>query len=492
MNFPDEIVQRFRIVAVERIERIEAAWQQVLAKLDEASATLIHRELHTLKGDSRAVGFTDVDLVAHKLEDLLEVARARGYAVDDDFDLAVNMALRFMIMLIKKKAGSQLSGIDLPGFVGQIDTILRRHDVPHHRARPGSVPPRLRQASATRLAPAVKNQLAPVAVEAFLEYAVAKGVRRDRLRGSWHALRDLVGIQRAMVGGAQLEAARASVGPLAQQLGKQVDVVFDMPPAEVTSEVLTAIDVAAIHLLRNAIDHGIEAPAARTAAGKPATGTIVVRGALVRDAYQFTVGDDGAGIDPARVVARAAELGLVPAGADLAPERLVELLCHPGFSTRLVANEISGRGVGLDAVRGAAVDNGGTLTAQFARGAGTTWTVTIPIPTLVAQGHAIRAPGLRFPVVIDPSWQLLDRPPELPIVVDLGQSFGFTPSTSIATRVFWMSNGTLHIGVVAGGRPTPVEARRVLPSPPGCFGEVISLDGVEGLFLRPEKVPGVG
>ena len=111
MPLPDDLVHQFRAVALERLERVEAAWSQVLTSLNDEAATLIHREVHTLKGESRVVGFTDVNLVCHKLEDLLEVARARGYAVDEDFDLAVNMALRFMAMLIRKKVGSHLSGI---------------------------------------------------------------------------------------------------------------------------------------------------------------------------------------------------------------------------------------------------------------------------------------------------------------------------------------------------------------------------------------------
>src|SRR5688572_16872135 len=121
---PEELVQQFRTVAIERLDRVEASWAAILGSLDESAAILLHRELHTLKGESKMLGFADVNLVCHKLEDMLEVARARGYAVDEDFDLAVNMAIRFMAMLVRKKVGAQLSGIDLPGFIKQIDGIL--------------------------------------------------------------------------------------------------------------------------------------------------------------------------------------------------------------------------------------------------------------------------------------------------------------------------------------------------------------------------------
>src|SRR5687767_9403818 len=125
MAQPEDLVTQFRVVAQERLERIEAAWAHMLVALGDDSGAALHREVHTLKGESRVLGFTDVNLVCHKLEDLLEVARARGYAIDEDFDLTVNMALRFMGMLVRKRVGSQLSGIDLPGFVRQIDQILQ-------------------------------------------------------------------------------------------------------------------------------------------------------------------------------------------------------------------------------------------------------------------------------------------------------------------------------------------------------------------------------
>ena len=80
MGIPEDLVQQFRTVAVQRLERVETAWASVLSRLDDDAAVSMHREVHTLKGESRMVGFTDVNMVCHKLEDLLEVARARGYA----------------------------------------------------------------------------------------------------------------------------------------------------------------------------------------------------------------------------------------------------------------------------------------------------------------------------------------------------------------------------------------------------------------------------
>lgn len=485
---PDELVQQFRAIALERIERIEAAWAQVLARLDDDASTLIQREIHTLKGESRVVGFTDVNMVCHKLEDLLDVARARGYAIEEELDLLVGMALRFMTMLVRKRVGSAMSSIDLPGFIRQIDQVLSRNE--RTRARPSSVPPLLRSSTMSRVPRMIRDTVGPPAVDAFIEYAVSKGPRRDRLRTSWHTLRDLVGIQRAVISSAQLGKYQASVMSLAHELGKRVELSFDLATAEVTTEIFSALDVATLHLLRNALDHGIETPDLREGNGKRATGTIRVRGGMRGDSFVLSVDDDGAGIDFAAVRARAIELGLLDEHAPAERSRLVELMCHPGFTTRYETSDVSGRGVGMDIVRGSAVDLGGTVTAESERGRGTTWTVSIPILPIVIPGLAIRAPGLRFPVVIDAGWALVPQP-QLPVVIDLCVVLGLSASHSISSSVWTFGNGTLELGFLCGGKPTPVSARRLVATERPALAEVITVDAVEGLWIRPDCIPGV-
>lgn len=485
----DELLQQFRALALERLGRMEMAWSQVLTSLDDRAQTLLQREVHTLKGESKVVGYDDVHLVCHKLEDLLDLARARGYAVDDDFDLAVNMAIRFMVMLVRKRVGSQLSAIDLPGFVKQIEGVLARHQHAP-RAHTGSIPPLVRTPQPSRVAPSIRAQLGPAAVDAFIEYAVSKGARRDRLRTSWHVLRDLIGVQRAVISADQLDKYRESIASLATQLGKQVELRYEIATAEVTAEVLIAIDVAALHLLRNAVDHGIESPAEREAAGKPAQGTIRLRGAMRGTSYVLAVEDDGRGIDFARIQARAAELGLVAADAPLPRDRLVELMCHPGLSTRREASDVSGRGIGLDAAKGAVVELGGTLTATSGWGKGAAFTATFPMSPLSAAGHMIRAPGLRFPVVIAPGWRVLDRT-HAPVLVDLAVSLGMPSSNSISSAVWAFSDGALEVGLLSGEKPSMAQARRLVMTPATSLAEVVTVDSVEGLLVRPDRIPGV-
>lgn len=484
MDLPEEIVQQFRAMALVRIAEIEASWAHVRTSLAEDASLAIQREIHTLKGESRMVGLMDVNLVCHKLEDLVDVARARGYAVDDEFDLSVTMALRFIAMLIRKPQG------DVAGFVKHLEAVLARHERTG-RGRPSSGPPLLRATSSSRITALLRGQLGPAAVDAYIEYATAQGARRDRLRSSWHMLRDFVGIHRAILTAAQLAKYKPSIGALARDLGKEVEVVFEVATAEVTSEVLNALEIAVLHLVRNAVDHGIERPAARTAAGKKAAGTIAIRGRVREGEYVLEVADDGAGIDFERVRARAIELQLVAPAAPVDQNQLVDVLARPGFSTRTEASDVSGRGIGLDAVRACAIDLGGTLTAKTDRGKGTTWTVRLPVPTLAVRNLAIRAPGLRFPIVLDPSWTLLDKRPAQPLWIDLAVGLGFVSSNSISATLFWFTNGELSIGLACGGKPTEVDARRLVPTPASCVAEVITVESVEGLLVRPERIPGV-
>ena len=486
MIIPEELVQQFRSVALQRLERVEGAWGSVLSSLDDDAAVSIHREIHTLKGESRIVGFTDVNMVCHKLEDLLEVARSRGYAVDDDFDLAVNMALRFMAMLVRKKVGAQLQGIDLPGFIKQIDGLLAEAK-PEGRVRStttGSHPVR-RDSGTQRVPAAVRAKLGPIAIDAFVEYAAARGTRRDRLRSSWHSLRELIGIQRAVVGGGQLTKHRSNALELAHDLGKQLDITFEIESAEITAEMLAALDAAVLHLVRNAIDHGIEAPAARTAAGKPATAAIRVECKSVGDKLSLVVEDDGRGVAIDEVLARAIELGLVAATA-ASRDRWFELVCQPGFTTRKEANEVSGRGVGLDVVRAAVADLAGTFTAKTTTGAGTIWTIELPLPKLAIAGNVFRVHHVPFPLVIDEAWRPIGTTPGAPII-DLALRLGLADEAAHDPPRY-LTNGKVTIGLVTDRSPSPVQARRLIAVPAPSFAEIVTLDTVEGLLIHPERM----
>jgi two-component system chemotaxis sensor kinase CheA len=486
VGLPDDLVQQFRGLALQRLERIATAWASVVTNLDDEAATLLHREIHTLKGESRMVGFTEVNLVSDKIEDLLDVARSRGYAVDEDFDLAVNMALRFTAMLVHKKVGAQLHGVDLPSFVKRIDTVIAtaKPEPRSLRFTTGSFVALRRDPSSPRVPGALRPRLAALAVDAFIEYASARGARRDRLRVSWHSLRDLIGIHRAAIGAGQLAKHRSNALQLARDLGKELDVTFDIVGTEVTAETLAALDAAVLHLVRNAVDHGIELPATRIAVGKPAAGAIRLHCGLRGDRLVLTVEDDGRGVAIDEVMARAIDLGLVPPNA-ADRERWLEFVCQPGFTTRAQASDVSGRGVGLDVVRAATSDVGGTLAATTRDGIGTRWTVEVPVPKLSFVGHVLGVDGVAFPIMIDDSWTPTAVPPGAP-AIDLAERLGLveTPST---TPPVAFTNGTRTVAIRCG-EPAPIHARRLVAVPAPSIAEVVAIDAAEGLLVHPDRL----
>lgn len=177
----------------------------------------------------------------------------------------------------------------------------------------------------------------------------------------------------------------------ARALGKQVDFVVQGQEIELDRSLLDEIGDPIVHLLRNAIDHGLETPDERIAAGKSPTGRLSLTAARDRSAVVIRVTDDGRGIDRDRVFARAQELGLIDASrGDLTDEEIVRLIARPGFSTARQVTDISGRGVGIDAVNARVRALGGTVDIRSTRGQGTSVTVRLPVTLAIVRALLAR------------------------------------------------------------------------------------------------------
>ncbi|MFA6168271.1 MAG: Hpt domain-containing protein [Gemmatimonadaceae bacterium] len=162
----------------------------------------------------------------------------------------------------------------------------------------------------------------------------------------------------------------------ARQLSKEIEFTVEGKDIEIDRFLLDEIGEPVMHLLRNAVDHGIEAPEVREALGKPRTGRVVLSVARDGSAALVRVRDDGRGIDRDRVLARARELGLVePNVTHLEPATLLRLIARPGFSTAAAVSGYSGRGVGVDAVQSRVRHLGGTVELDTVPGQGTTITL---------------------------------------------------------------------------------------------------------------------
>jgi two-component system chemotaxis sensor kinase CheA len=177
----------------------------------------------------------------------------------------------------------------------------------------------------------------------------------------------------------------------ARALGKQVDFVVEGQEIELDRSLLDEIGDPVVHLLRNAIDHGLETPDVRVNAGKSPTGRLALTAARDRSAVVIRVTDDGKGIDRDRVLARAHELGLIETGrGELTDDELVRLIARPGFSTARQVTDISGRGVGIDAVHARVRALGGTVDIRSTKGQGTTVTVRLPVTLAIVRSLLAR------------------------------------------------------------------------------------------------------
>lgn len=188
-----------------------------------------------------------------------------------------------------------------------------------------------------------------------------------------------------------------------RKLGKAVELVIQGEDTEADKNVLESLADPLIHMVRNALDHGIETPAEREAAGKPAVGTLRLSARQENDNVIIEVADDGRGIDPERVRDKALRVGLITPdqAAQMTPEDLVNLVFAPGFSTKEQVSDLSGRGVGMDVVRSAVRKAGGDVWLASRLGQGSCVTVQLPLTMAVTRIVTVEARGQQYGVAMD-------------------------------------------------------------------------------------------
>ncbi|MBL0224408.1 MAG: chemotaxis protein CheA [Geobacteraceae bacterium] len=192
------------------------------------------------------------------------------------------------------------------------------------------------------------------------------------------------------------------VRDLARKQGKEVSVQIEGKEIELDRGILEEITEPLVHILRNAVDHGMEIPDARVAAGKAPGGVVTISVARDKDHVDITVADDGCGMDPARLAQKAVEKGLLtPAQAyNISRQAALMLICTPGFSTSAEVSDVSGRGVGMDVVKTAVHVLGGTLAIESEAGRGSRFTLRLPITVSIIHALLVECGKLTlaFPV----------------------------------------------------------------------------------------------
>jgi two-component system chemotaxis sensor kinase CheA len=202
---------------------------------------------------------------------------------------------------------------------------------------------------------------------------------------------------------------RLQVREMARATEKQVALVLDDGGAEADRQVLDRLREALLHLLRNAVDHGIEPPAARVAAGKPAEGRIVLCAEISGEHLTLRIADDGAGLDLHQIRQRALSGGLL-SGAELertSEAELADLIFAAGFTTRQAVSTLSGRGVGLDIVRAQVERMRGRVSVRTTAGAGCEFTVIVPLSLTSSNSLLIRAGTITYALPLDAVQQIV-------------------------------------------------------------------------------------
>ncbi|HEU5416670.1 MAG TPA: response regulator [Streptosporangiaceae bacterium] len=384
MTEPDaDLAALFRDEAAQRIDAIDAALLAVEA--GEAGRDVIgdmFRQAHTIKGAAGMVGLDDIRVVAHKVEDLLAGARDTGTLPAG----LVPVLLRATAVLRGQVTGdSSPAGPVLDELTAAREGL--RSGAPAGQAAeraaaaraPGPVPSGAGREPTVRVPAGKVDRMLDLAGEAALhhrrlEHAVSAADLPEDVAGQLGAGRQLLGELKESAARMRTLPVSAITGPLpravrdlARGAGKEVEFTVTGADTELDRAILESLAEPLTHLLRNAITHGIEPPAERQRAGKPAAGRLELRAVPQGSLVAISVTDDGRGI------------GTATAAHAQAEGSLTDVLTRPGYSTADEVTDLAGRGVGLDAVQAYARSAGGTLEVRSEPGCGLAATLVLPL-----------------------------------------------------------------------------------------------------------------
>lgn len=420
----DELLAAFIAETRETLDKISGdlvAWEADPAdriRLDE-----VFRFIHTVKGSCGFLDLPRLEKLSHAAEEALQRFRGNdGRASREQVSAVLAVVDRIGLLVDRLENGEDISA-------GSDEAILRA--LSGGAAPTDGAPARTTgRTSAAALQASSRSIRVPVALLDQLMGGVSDLVlarnelsRRlrsvdpdppleaafERLSQRIADIRDGVTWTRMQRIESLFAAVPRLVRDLADQLDKQVSLRIEGEDVELDREMIEMLRDPLIHLVRNALDHGIESPRAREKAGKPASGTLELSARQSGNDIEITIRDDGAGIDRHRLVDKAAAAGIFGDGPRPAPDSpaALELVFHPGLSTADEAGTISGRGVGMDAVRANIEKIGGSIDIASEPGGGTGFTLSVPltltiIPALVVSvgEHFFAIPRLAIEEIV--------------------------------------------------------------------------------------------
>lgn len=474
-----DLLPLFLAEAHDRLERLQSL---VAGDWSDERIRGIRRELHTLKGSSRMMGLTAIAELCHEAEEAVSQATCDDHAevqglIDrlsaavervEEGSIAAPSSTKTRLETNTATSAGQAASKPRSGGVRHVRVPLPVLDILAEHAVQIQLASRQAAATADALFELARRAEGGIAqdepAQALAGLAAelrTTALKIDRGQRRFHTMAEanlemLSALQIQQVQPFLLDMARHA-RELARALNKEVGVVVPPTRCRLDRRVMDAVSQSVLHLVRNAVDHGLEDPDSRAAAGKPRQGSIVISAEARAQRVRLEVADDGRGIDVEKVAAAAVSKGFLTRSeaSQRSRDEILQLLFAAGFSTRVRTTEVSGRGVGLDAVEHAVRKAGGHVWLASEPGHGTRATIDLPsvkrgerlivvsVGTRRAAIVASQVSGFRSIASSDcsPNGR----------VVDLARAFGCRPA---ATRTL--------ISLTGPGQPSAILVDRVV------------------------------
>jgi len=413
----------------EEAEEILTDMEETLVGLeehpDDERLRSIFRGAHTLKGASAALGFDGLLELSHVLEDVLEVLLERRLPVaDGQVSLLLEVVDRLRVLVAAARAGQEEPPAGPEALLERLrafGTLAReREALPRVVVREAEVEEAPaggrrghtlrvdvekldRIATLTGELAIARGRLAQVLLTGTKQEALEVHLEADRLH---EELREEVMRVRMVPVGPLFRQQLRTVRDLSRQERKGARVVLEGEDVEVDTALVEGLREPLLHLVRNAVDHGLETPEERKAAGKEPCGTLVLRAFHEPGSLVVQLSDDGRGLRHERLKEKARALGLEP--ERMTVEELEELVFLPGLSTADTVTEVSGRGVGMDVVRRGVESMRGQVTLCSVEGQGTTVTLRVPLTLATIQGFAVGVGGETYVLPLEAVQECLE------------------------------------------------------------------------------------
>ncbi len=409
-----ELIETFLGEADESVQQLERNLLALDADAaDPEAVNAAFRAAHTLKGNSAMMGLKDVAAFTHAIESVLARLRDRRLLHTRDAIDTLLASLDVLNGLLGVVRGSTTAPAAHDPVLARLSTLISSPDSqpaapspspavePAERPTPTTPEP---EPGSIRVAIDKVDQLVNLAGElAIAQSMVAQLVGtftpdklpmlREAVTAMEHNSHDLqervMGI-RMLPLRSVLDRFPRVVRDLARQCGKPITLVVTGEETEIDKGVSEKITDPLIHLVRNAVDHGIETPEVRRLQHKPESGTVTLTAYQQGGRIYIEVADDGRGLDRDAILTRARAAGLVAADAALSDGDIYQLIFHPGLSTAAAITAVSGRGVGMDVVRRNIAALGGHITISTRPGHGTCFRISLPLTLAVLDGQLVQ------------------------------------------------------------------------------------------------------